>query len=486
MGVFNKDGKLIAAQWSMVSAAWVEVGEVTGNADGGSVAGVAYDHIYPTEIETPGGLRKLDLGYNNGENPFAAAQRFINQNELEQGYLSQIADWIIARSGPNAPSATPTLDSPAAAAMTYPPPTPTPVVHSNSNAFQYVTFGDVPKELAKKWMTKVEAWNAEYSASGANCVMSGDELNNIRACCTVLSEQSYYHSSRISSHTHYKALATKMLQWGDHQMFPLFDLARMLVMHPSGADELTKCMPTPAFLTTTFAGTPCFLSHLLLRGYNALKHMFDALNNGHSVENSCFTTCHCFIKFLCNVLKVPATRTNFFSHTPLNKDCTHIILSLLVFPSFIGTKGLWSSVLSFLNNLSLGVRPSLGGGIVQEGAIAVSDTWGQLLVVQCIPVLGGLITGDWNGATASDTVDSALKISASRVLVVLLSSINLTTKYPKRLSGNDLVEVSTIFCQLQAVNILSTVVDHLTTGCAGADVINAARVVKDAIDKWQL
>ena len=38
-----------------------------------------------------------NLGYNNGENHFVAAQRFINQNELGQNYLQEIADWIIAR-----------------------------------------------------------------------------------------------------------------------------------------------------------------------------------------------------------------------------------------------------------------------------------------------------------------------------------------------------------------------------------------------------
>ena len=31
--VFNKDGKMIAAQW--MSGTWVEVGEVTGSSDGG-------------------------------------------------------------------------------------------------------------------------------------------------------------------------------------------------------------------------------------------------------------------------------------------------------------------------------------------------------------------------------------------------------------------------------------------------------------------
>lgn len=93
--VFNKDGKMIAAQW--MSGSWVEVGEVTGSSDGGYVGSEFFDHVLPVEMETPRGLRSLNLGYNNGENPFVAAQRFINQNELGQNYLQEIADWIIAR-----------------------------------------------------------------------------------------------------------------------------------------------------------------------------------------------------------------------------------------------------------------------------------------------------------------------------------------------------------------------------------------------------
>ena len=53
----------------------------------GDVGGEFFDHVLPVEMETPRGLRSLNLGYNNGENPFVAAQRFINQNELGQNYL---------------------------------------------------------------------------------------------------------------------------------------------------------------------------------------------------------------------------------------------------------------------------------------------------------------------------------------------------------------------------------------------------------------
>lgn len=100
--MFNKDGNLVAAQW--ISGAWVIVGTVTSTGDGGYLNEVWYDHIMPVELEGPTGVMTLKLGHNNGENAFVAAQRFIDQNHLQQGYLGQIADWITARSGQSMPT----------------------------------------------------------------------------------------------------------------------------------------------------------------------------------------------------------------------------------------------------------------------------------------------------------------------------------------------------------------------------------------------
>ena len=86
---------LIAAQWSAVSQAWVEIGVVTGGGDGGVLNGVTFDHVMPVEMDTANGVATLKLGYNNGENPFVAAKRFIDSNGLDNIYLQQIADWII-------------------------------------------------------------------------------------------------------------------------------------------------------------------------------------------------------------------------------------------------------------------------------------------------------------------------------------------------------------------------------------------------------
>ena len=91
MQVFNKNGKAIAAQWSVSSGTWIEVGEVTGsNENAGTIDGVTYDHVFPIEIDVAsGGVAKMQIGYNNGNNPFVVAQKFIDDYQLDQGYLAQ-------------------------------------------------------------------------------------------------------------------------------------------------------------------------------------------------------------------------------------------------------------------------------------------------------------------------------------------------------------------------------------------------------------
>lgn len=55
--------------------------------------------VIPVEIELPGGLMKLEIGYNQGQNPFTVAQDFIDKHMLDQAYLREIADYITQRAG---------------------------------------------------------------------------------------------------------------------------------------------------------------------------------------------------------------------------------------------------------------------------------------------------------------------------------------------------------------------------------------------------
>lgn len=90
--------------------------------------------VIPVEIEMPGaGLQKLELGYNQGQNPFMVAQEFINKHMLDQAYLKEIADYISQRAGDYQ---APVIGQDGDVAMDISPPAPTykyfPVVRTES------------------------------------------------------------------------------------------------------------------------------------------------------------------------------------------------------------------------------------------------------------------------------------------------------------------------------------------------------------------
>ena len=249
--VFNQNGSLIAAQWN--SGAWVVIGEVTGTGDGEYLDGVWYDHVFPVEIETPQGLKTLKLGYNNQENPFIAAQRFIDANGLSQVFLQQIADWIIQRAGK---SATPTIGGstggsfpttgnhvnqhhnvPPAPPMSTPP---TPLTASLMKKFPsiirgYVVFDEVPNVV--KCMSKVREFNDSVMAS---LKLSDLQLQSLENLVKILSESNRYHASEIELSSLLLLINNILVRWSYDNIFIAFDLLRLIVIHPHGSDLLAK------------------------------------------------------------------------------------------------------------------------------------------------------------------------------------------------------------------------------------------------------
>jgi phospholipase A-2-activating protein len=89
---------------------WTKVGDVVGQPDqgpsgsngfsapgGGKVTfeGKEYDYVFDIDVED--GV-VLKLPYNLSTDPWIAAQEFIHKNEVPQGYLETIANFIIKNS----------------------------------------------------------------------------------------------------------------------------------------------------------------------------------------------------------------------------------------------------------------------------------------------------------------------------------------------------------------------------------------------------
>ncbi|KZP01155.1 phospholipase A-2-activating protein [Calocera viscosa TUFC12733] len=100
----NKEGQVImirqggtveAHQWSSASGSWEKVGEVV-DAVGSSrkqlFNGKEYDYVFDVDVQE--GVPPLKLPYNVNENPYAAAQRFLAQNDLPPSYLDQVVQFI--------------------------------------------------------------------------------------------------------------------------------------------------------------------------------------------------------------------------------------------------------------------------------------------------------------------------------------------------------------------------------------------------------
>lgn len=99
--VREKDGRIMCYKWE--ANQWNLVGDVTGASGGDQQSsgktlheGREYDYVFSVDIED--GKPAIKLPYNNGEDPYMAAQRFIHKHDLPQAYLEQVAGFIMQNS----------------------------------------------------------------------------------------------------------------------------------------------------------------------------------------------------------------------------------------------------------------------------------------------------------------------------------------------------------------------------------------------------
>ncbi|KAL8758351.1 MAG: hypothetical protein Q9199_001562 [Rusavskia elegans] len=90
------DGSVGAYQWLQGNQSWMSVGTVV-DAVGSSgkktdYLGKDYDYVFDVDIED--GKPPLKLPYNLSQNPYEAATKFVQDNELPMTYLDQVANFI--------------------------------------------------------------------------------------------------------------------------------------------------------------------------------------------------------------------------------------------------------------------------------------------------------------------------------------------------------------------------------------------------------
>lgn len=111
--VKSPTGAIEAHQWS--GGQWVKIGDVVSSAGSSSdkqeYNGESYDYVFDVDIED--GKPPLKLPYNVNENPYAAAERFLANNDLPSSYTEEVVRFLLENTkgfslGQQDPKTTPT------------------------------------------------------------------------------------------------------------------------------------------------------------------------------------------------------------------------------------------------------------------------------------------------------------------------------------------------------------------------------------------
>ncbi|SPO40677.1 related to DOA1 - involved in ubiquitin-dependent proteolysis [Pseudozyma flocculosa] len=259
-----RNGDVVEAhQWSTASGSWVKIGEVVGGVGSGQKKlheGKEYDYVFDVDIAD--GVPPLKLPYNLSENPYAAAQRFLEANELSSEYVEQVVQFIDKNTEGVNIGATSSYVDPYTGASRYtggggggggagaaaPPAFSAPTTGgqytggnnvdpftSSAQPSRAATQGVLPQRAFLTFATtnlaavkeKLRQFNGEESTQ-----LSQDELDAVdRVAAAVQQKQT---SGRLDVGPLQKALAA----WKPASRLPVFDLFRCAVAHPVTADAV--------------------------------------------------------------------------------------------------------------------------------------------------------------------------------------------------------------------------------------------------------
>ncbi|KAJ3542307.1 hypothetical protein NM688_g5983 [Phlebia brevispora] len=91
-----RNGSLVEAhQWDTTTLSWQKIGDVVDAVGSGRkqlYQGKEYDYVFDVDVEE--GAPPLKLPYNVTDNPYSAAQRFLQNHELPLTYLDEVVKFI--------------------------------------------------------------------------------------------------------------------------------------------------------------------------------------------------------------------------------------------------------------------------------------------------------------------------------------------------------------------------------------------------------
>ncbi|KAJ3183566.1 hypothetical protein HDU85_001995 [Gaertneriomyces sp. JEL0708] len=246
----DKDGQVImintgnaveAHQWSQAEYKWTLVGQVVdavGSSRKSSYEGRDYDFVFDVDL---GDNVPLKLPYNASDNPYNAAQEFIWKHELSQGYLDQIAQFIIQNAGATTLGSSTTVSDPFTGSGRYipggapPPSAPSkPRTPPASSSVRYIPHGTYTAFKAANLnaiLTKIVQFNAdlEKDMDYASISLQSEEEKNLENIVKQLENPGSVGKTLAGSHV--RIFRKVALDWPAERRFPGVDLLRLVVLH---------------------------------------------------------------------------------------------------------------------------------------------------------------------------------------------------------------------------------------------------------------
>ncbi|KAI9330415.1 WD40-repeat-containing domain protein [Obelidium mucronatum] len=259
--IMIRSGDLVEAH-QFTDGQWVKIGEVVDAVGGGRkqmYGGREYDFVFDIDI---GAGQNLKLPYNNSENPYMAAQRFIDTHELNQDFLDQIGNFIIQNAKPTTigQELNSNFVDPFTGAGRYVPGSAASVSSAAvtapvENLFPgvYSTFAAINCKGVK---TKITQLNGDSSKVEGR-VLTADDLSTLSSLLDLIEAGKDKVASSLNQR-YWDVVSKIAYEWPESVRFPGIDIIRVSVLYSSaplsmgGADLLPKLLNS-AGLTNSFA-----------------------------------------------------------------------------------------------------------------------------------------------------------------------------------------------------------------------------------------
>ncbi|KAI8050860.1 WD40-repeat-containing domain protein [Syncephalis plumigaleata] len=227
--------KVEAHQWSASEGIWVKIGEVVdavGDKRKQLYEGKEYDYVFDVDIGE--GVPPLKLPYNTTENPYMAAQTFINKHELPQSYLDEVAQFIEKNAGLE-PTFTPSgYGDPFTGGSRYIPgggQSQQSTVSTEQTTKSVSSTGIIPTHAILGFkqanLTTIKGKLLEFNQAHTNNPLSDEEMSKIEQIFVYL-EQPGNHSI---SKEHINLMVHLCANWPQEHLLPVLDLLRLVSLH---------------------------------------------------------------------------------------------------------------------------------------------------------------------------------------------------------------------------------------------------------------